>query len=233
MTNKDTFDKILDSLLDEALPIVESMPDKNLPEGTDAPFTEEDERRERAILEKERAALRAVHVRAYLKRAAVCAATLILLCAILVMSVSALRAPVLNFVTKTTKESTDITLPNTDDASTSDAQEIYNTDSLSVGYIPEGFSLAERDIKERSVYLLFSNGTQTFDICIYSNNSTISINTEDACIERMYINNHPALYSENDVCNIITMYDDNYVYIIEGTIDKDNLVQIAQNLKKY
>ena len=237
MTNKDTFDKILDSLLDEALPIVESMPDKNLPEGTDAPFTEEDERRERAILEKERAALRAVHVRAYLKRAAVCAAALILLCAILVMSVSALRAPVLNFITKPADRSTQIQLNRSDNPDEVSVEAVYEEEGVYIGYIPEGFSLEKRTIgpTEKHTFLEFRNGSEYFHVgtSIYKENTDITIDTENAKVERMRINNKPALYSEKETIKILFMYDENYTYTIAGNIDKDTLVQIAQNLKKY
>ena len=237
MNNKDTFDKILDSLLDEALPIVESMPDKNLPEETEAPFTEEDERRSLAILAKERAALRAVRARTYLKRVAVCAAVFMLLCAILVMSVSALRAPVLNFITKPANRSTQIQLNRSDNTDEVSVEAVYEEEGLYIGYIPEGFSLEQRTIApaSKSAFLQFKNGSEYFNIdtSIYQENTDITIDTENAKVERMRINDKPALYSEKETIKILFMYDENYTYTIAGNIDKDNLVQIAQNLKKY
>ena len=54
MNKKDTFDKILDTLIDEAIPIVESMPDEDLPDEIPGEYSEDFEKRMKKIFAAER-----------------------------------------------------------------------------------------------------------------------------------------------------------------------------------
>ncbi len=106
----ETFDKILDSLIDEALPIVESMPDKNLPEEKDVVFSKEFEERMDKLFAKERKKRKRKAAAKCLRYIAASIAVVLAISGATVMSVEAFRVKFLNFVFNTHKTNTEITV---------------------------------------------------------------------------------------------------------------------------
>ena len=88
--------------------------------------------------------------------------------------------------------------------------------SLNVKYIPAGFEKGDRNFVVEKFEL---SGSVGFD-------------TEHYEPENIKINGIDAVYyrSNNNVKGII-FNDGNYIYIIEGNIEKDELVKIAQNVE--
>lgn len=229
MSNKETFDKILDALIDEALPIVESMPDKDLPEEKPIPHPEEFEKHLANIFAKERRKIKRAKLFKYTRRVAACLVICMIALGVTVMSVSALRVRVLNMIFNTHQTNTDIRVVDPEEENASDT---YAEDEVAIEYIPEGFTLEKRKIFDKSIYLQFRKDALYFKIDIRDLNGFGSVDTENADKETITINNWSALYSENDNVKTISFHDENYIYFIDGILEKEELIRIAQGVKK-
>lgn len=228
MNKQKTFDKILDALTDEAVSIVDSTPDKDIPEERPVEFSGDLEQKIQRIFDDERRRVRRRGRRRYVRRICICAAVITALLAAAVMSVGALRNAVIEMIFNTTDVGTDINFvaaPVPDDPPESKAE---------FGYLPEGFTLVKEDVKSRMELYTFENGEQYFgvDITQITDGGSTTIDTENAEIEYMTINGWQAVYSEKPEIQILFWADDAYSYCISGNIGRDEIVQIAQNLKK-
>ena len=226
MNKRDTFDKILDALIDEAIPIVESMPDEDLPDERPVEFSEDFERRMEQTFKNAKKKIRRKKLYKYTRRIAACFAVLIVASGITVMSVSALRVKLFNLIFNTQETNTEIHFEN------EDQENMYSDTGLELSYVPNGFVIDKKEIKEDRVYLKYRNDNQYFSITVSESSGTLSIDTEDAITEEMYINGNKALYSENTKLKTLTYIYNNYVYVIKGDIEKTEIIKIAENLKK-
>lgn len=226
MNKDDTFDKVFDTILYDALKSVESEPNSNLPEEMDVEFSEKHKAEMKKIFEREKKKVRIKQLHKSASRAVVCLMVLVLVSGVMVMSVNALRIRFLNFAFNISQSNTEITAVEDSDGGR------YDTDRLSFEYIPVGFALAEQKISDTIIYLKFSNGTDYVIILCCPSEGMTSIDTENAECSQMTINGMKALYSENENGKILVIYDDNEIYMVKGTISKEEIVEIAQNLRK-
>lgn len=230
MNRQETFDKILDALTDEAVSIVDSTPDKDIPAERPVEFSEDLEQKIQRIFDDERRRVRRRGRRRYVRRICICAAVVTALLAAAVMSVGALRNAVIEMIFNTTDVSTEIRFvaaPAPDEPAAPESKAQF-------GYLPEGFVLVKEDVKSRMENYTFKNGKQYFYIGItqVTDGSTAGIDTENAYVEYMTINGWQAVYSEKPEVQILFWADDSYSYCISGNIGRDEIVQIAQNFKK-
>lgn len=230
MNKQETFDKILDALTDEAVSIVDSMPDKDIPEERPVEFSGDLEQKIQRIFDDERRRVRRRGKRRYVKRICICAAVITALLAAAVMSVGALRNAVIEMIFHTTDVGTEIRFV----AAPAPDEPVDPENKAQFGYLPEGFALVKEDIKGRMENYTFENGEQYFRVGIaqITDGAAAGIDTEDARVEYMMINGWQAIYSEKPEVQILFWADDVYSYCISGNIGKDEIVQIAQNLKK-
>lgn len=230
MNKQETFDKILDALTDEAVSIVDSTPDKDIPEERPVEFSEDLEQKIQRIFDDERRRVRRHGRRRYVRRICICAAVITALLAAAVMSVGALRNAVIEMIFNTTDVGTDI---NFVEAPAPD-EPVDPESKAGFGYLPEGFVLVKEDVKSRMENYMYENGEQYFYVGItqITDGGSTTIDTENAEIEYMTINGWQAIYSEKPEVQILFWADDAYSYCISGNIGRDEIVQIAQNLKK-
>ena len=109
----------------------------------------------------------------------------------------------------------------------------YSDDELMFGYIPEGFELAKNASNEYSTYLLFKNEDLYFSFSSKSVEGNLSIDTENGTIEKLTINGKEAVYTENKNINALIWHNSELIFIIKGNINKDEIVKIAEQFKKY
>ncbi len=222
----ETFDKILDSLIDEAIPTVEAMPDKNLPEEKEVAFSEEFETRMGKFFDNERKKRRRKAIARRTKYIAASIAIVFAVSGAAVMSVDAFRVRVFNFVVERRKTNAKITVNEGVQLNS------YETDEISLEYIPEGFQLHNDESTENMIFLNFENKDQLFSVSVVSLNAVMTVDTENADVENMTINGMEALYIENEKMKMVVMHDDEKIYTVEGeNIEKAELLNIAQNLK--
>ena len=99
--------------------------------------------------------------------------------------------------------------------------------SLNVKYIPAGFEKGD----DYEFVVQYEKGDRNFVVEKFELSGSVGFDTEHYEPENIKINGIDAVYyrSNNNVKGII-FNDGNYIYIIEGNIEKDELVKIAQNV---
>ncbi len=108
----------------------------------------------------------------------------------------------------------------------------YSDNGVNLDYVPTGFEIAEVQHTKRRIYLRFSSGDLYFGITVNGINGNYSIDTENAVIEQIKINNLDGIYSSNDNANILIWHDDERAYRITANISKDEIIKIAENFIK-
>ena len=190
MSKKETFDKMFDALLDEAIETIESQPDINLPDEIELTASAKHEERMRKLFAKERAKLKRKKLFKNIQRVAACFLALVLVSGVTVMSVDALRVRFLNFVFDTQEIKTRISLKEEGTQ--------YSTEDVTLEYIPAGFVLDREEVDTKKIYLKFKNETEYFSVSVAEATANKSIDTENSAVETMTINDMEAMYSEND-----------------------------------
>lgn len=113
-------------------------------------------------------------------------------------------------------------------------KDIYD---LEIGYIPDGFELSQSDenINYRE-YIYYNKSDQYLVVGIYLSKETeIAISKEDdAEYEKIKLNDTDAYiyYVESDKTGSITYSNSVYLVNITGIIEKDELIKIAENIRK-
>ena len=99
--------------------------------------------------------------------------------------------------------------------------------SLNVKYIPAGFEKVE----DYDFLVQYEKGDRNFVVDKLELSGSVGFDTEHYEPENIKINGIDAVYyrSNNNGKGII-FNDGNYIYIISGNIEKDELVKIAQNV---
>ena len=100
--------------------------------------------------------------------------------------------------------------------------------SLNVNYIPAGFEKSD-DYGNTVQYV---NGDKEFVVDKIELTASIGFDTEHYDPEIIKINGIDAVYYRSNYNGKGIIFNDgNYIYMIEGNIEKDELVQIAQNVE--
>ena len=109
-----------------------------------------------------------------------------------------------------------------------DNSHVKKVTSLEINYIPEGFV----KIEEGDFYCVFKDGDREFIVEKEEINTTVSFDTEKYHSEIIEINGIKAVYykSNNDYKGIV-FNNGEYLFLVDGNIQKEQLVKIAQNVK--
>ena len=98
--------------------------------------------------------------------------------------------------------------------------------------IPQGFKLVNETKDWEYIFSRYSSDEKTFFIEQFSTyNGHISIDTEGTSIEEINISGIKAIYYENKGENTILFFLGDVCIIIQGNIDKSELIDIALSLK--
>lgn len=108
--------------------------------------------------------------------------------------------------------------------------------SFSLGYIPNGYSFTEGYITPISVILIYSNEDDEINFKYRIANDTVSNYDNEHNFFSEYIIDDMTFYyyenSDGSSYNTLLWYDDGYSFSILAHLSKDELVKIAENLKK-
>ena len=222
--NKELFEKMFDNVLDSALAKMAAEPDPELPDDEPVEFSEEHKNKIEQIFNRAKKRERKLMFRNNVKRAAICAVVLILLLGITAMSVGAVRNRILNFIHNIEETNAKIGISN------ELTEETYSDENITLNYIPYGFSLEKKQIK----FYKFSSEMQYYTIHIINisdSSGNDTIDTEKAEIERMMINENDCYYIENSNGKTIIISNGEKICTIQGDIEKDEIIKIAQNLE--
>lgn len=112
---------------------------------------------------------------------------------------------------------------------TNDAKDVT---SLNLNYIPTGFEKTEEYISNDFYIENYKNIDKSFTVEKCTLTANIGFDTEKYDSDNIRINGIDAVYyrSDNELKGII-FNDGEYIFIINGNIDKKELVNIAQNVE--
>lgn len=116
-------------------------------------------------------------------------------------------------------------------------EEILGLDDLKISYMPDGYELVDTKnsffIKLR-IYMRNNNKDSLYSIKLKNLNeySGISnLNTEDAQLEKILINNHNGYYWGRDI-NFLLWQQNGIEILISGHLEKDEMIKIAESIGK-
>jgi hypothetical protein len=162
------------------------------------------------------------------KLVAILVAALILLFAS-AMSVSAVRETVFKFITEVYEKYTQVFF--NESQSTQPIDEVFT--AYAPTKIPTGFELVHENLnglvmleyEKENEYLTYEQ--KRLD------KVSMHINTEGVELEDFEFNGLPAKYYSNQGMQTLIWYDNNYMYMISSTLNKDAVFDIAKSVKAY
>lgn len=170
--------------------------------------------------------------RSYFKKRLVTAIAAILLLIATAMSVSAVRHAVFDFVALVYEKFTHFYFDTSRGAAPSEAPD-SNFALYLPGFIPEGFEEKISDIYESAyIYRCYKNGNDNIDF--YQRDIegvSIDINTEGVIWEEIEFNGFTAKYYSNKGVQNLIWYDDNYMFMVSSTLDRETVFKIAESVK--
>lgn len=102
-----------------------------------------------------------------------------------------------------------------------------------VGYIPEGFELESSENQIMHIYYKYtSHDNKEFVVSKFSSSIELDLDTETGNIETINIDKKVySYYVDENNYNYLVWTVNDYVYRINGTISKDELLKIAETVK--
>lgn len=223
-------DKALEAMLQASASDMEDKVVEDLLEGYDGEnheFSEKHKNDMQSLLRSERKRRIYNSAKTYGKRVAIIFVLVIAISTVTVVSVSAWRIKVMNFITEMTKQDTNITIDQ--DGLESNT---YTNNEITFNYIPKGFIIEKSEYREEHIYLEFKNDNEYFNFRTMNIGDSLSIDTEDAHVKEFTMGGRRALYSENDNISILVWHDEELMYVLTGNISEKELIKIAENIKK-
>lgn len=159
-------------------------------------------------------------------RIAIVVLIFIAICSITVISVEALRVPFLNLFINTKEKITDIEM--------NEGQTIDEENNISVlfGYIPNGYQFMSEDAQERVTTFIFINeNEESIFIKRFSDEGTLGADTENADYDVVMIKENQGFYSVKNGITTLVFTKNEYAYSITASIDLDEIIKIAENIK--
>lgn len=104
---------------------------------------------------------------------------------------------------------------------------------ITVGYIPDGFELETKDISTKLVQSKFiANHGQFFSIFKCASSIEVYFDTENFISEEIIVGGIEYVYCQGDLnMNNLIWTKNDYVYRIDGTLSKDELIKIAKTVE--
>lgn len=147
------------------------------------------------------------------------------ICTITIMSVEALRVPFFNLFVNTKEK---ITTIEADQGQPSDKNSFADL----FEYIPNGYELMSEDNQDNTASFIFTNGNgDNIFIDMFNKEHSAGVDTEDAKYNEIMINNFQGFYSIKNGTTNLVFIKDNHTYLILGSIDLEEIIKIAENIK--
>lgn len=104
---------------------------------------------------------------------------------------------------------------------------------ITVGYIPDGFELESTVVEDKHLLCNYtSKENRTFIISKFSSSNEVYLDTETGNIEIINIDEKIySYYVDENNYNYLVWNENDYIYQIDGTISKDELLKIAETVK--
>lgn len=104
---------------------------------------------------------------------------------------------------------------------------------ITVGYIPEGFELTnEQELSRLIINDYYNSNGEVFTITKSTSSSKVEFDTETGSIENIENNSQIYIfYVDENNYNYLVWNKNDYVYQVDGTLPKDELLKIAETVK--
>lgn len=222
----DALDKAADELINKAADVANERDGSSLTlPDEDIVFSKEHELKMKKLFDREKRKAARKRFWKYSQRAACIFLAFTVISAAAVFSVSAWRVKFLNFVLERGQ-------PNTDYNFSDDGGTTYTDDKITLGYVPMGFEITDGNSTRESLLLVFTNEQDYFQVGVNSPDVNFSIDTEDGTAEKIKINGCEGVYTTNKNINALIWHNDKFVFSVVGNIPKDEIIKIAEKIKK-
>lgn len=164
-----------------------------------------------------------------LSRIAACALVLLGICTVTVLSVEAIRVPVLNFLLKHTERSTSMQLSDQYHL----VEESYTYEELAVleSVIPSDYEQVLQSTEEDGTHTVYYQDSvgNIFSLCISPEMGILDYNTEDVEQKTMTLLNHPAVFVDKDGYRIIWINEEKSMTynLFSNGLDSETFWEIA------
>mgnify|MGYP003303261871 CR=1 FL=1 len=166
------------------------------------------------------------------KRVAIIILAIIISLTSVTFGVKAIREPVIRFIVETFEKFSNVVFVG--DKSEEDEEIYYNFETINPSYIPNGYVL-DSNFEQETVYQAVYINEQTSLMFMYmqaiNNDGILQANTENVVYENILVNDYPAIYYFNKGTNTIILSGEKYIFTIEGTIEKEELIKIAESIE--
>lgn len=140
-----------------------------------------------------------------------------------IMNVDALRVRFMNYISERGDKSTTIRVNNNDNS--------YSAEILPT-YLPDGYKNVQLEIKSDYYFAVFKNDNgDKIVLRRLGEGTTAGIDTENAYAETITVNGYNAEYYYKDGTGILIYKYKSNVFILTGSIPKDELIKIAESMK--
>ena len=220
-TEEKIVDKVLDTLIDEAsAEAYRKEADYNAPEVT---FSPEHERNMQKLFRKERRKYNLRRAYSVAGKVACLLLVVVIAMSVAIYSVEAWRTKFLNFFY-------DKDAPDMEIRFTETKQNSYSNDIVDIGYIPEGFKV----IKDKSIgdnlFLNFVNEEKYIQLKMNTLSLNVAVNTEKGTLKNIKIRGYEGFYLQKDIETVFFWHDGTYTYRINSSLEKNQLMKIAESI---
>jgi hypothetical protein len=145
-----------------------------------------------------------------------------------VFSVKAFRDPVIKFIVETFEKFSRITFQREGDYKNIAPEDI---NFYKLTYLPEGFEIVITQDGDRSMLREYAKEDDiiTFSQSVASG-TTMTVDTEGAQIEDITFRGYDGIYFLNKGYHTIVWLEDGYLFYVAGTLEKDEIFKIGENL---
>ncbi len=229
-------DKLFDSMLEVALDAWSEQGECPLKteeemqaEGNTIQFTPKMEKKLNQLVRKQYQKERRIKNRKRNRCLAACFAVMLIAGYFTVTQVDAIRIPLENLVIDVHEKCTDISFK--DEASTIEVSEKFVP--YLPAYVPDGFviqSVRENGPMLHIEYDNLNHSDQYYILNITLGSMEGGIDTEDAIVETLKMNHHDVIVTTKGLHRQAATQIDSIHYYISGDLDRDDLLQILQNI---
>lgn len=216
---KNSMDNLFEELLKESASQAAKELGEEILESEGMELSPEHQQRMKKLFAKHRRKERKIPV--FLTRTAVCAASVILVFAV-IFNADAVKFRFLNMFTNTNPTNTEISFLD----GTS-----YSNSKITVGYVPEGFELETDTIIDDMIYLKFHRDEEYFKIEAGDSFGEGSVDTENSHMEPIEMNGVTLFFTQKEDANFISYCIDEHIVNISSNIEKDLILNIVKHIK--
>ncbi len=230
MKRNQLLEKTLDNTLHYIAPIAEEelMKEFNSRFNGNIEFSKEHEGKIQKLFKTERKKQFSSQATLILKRIAIIFIIISVVSTISILIVEAWRIKYLNFIIEVKDKYSDISLKEVTFYNNS-----YKTEDIAFGYIPEGFLVEDTKITDNHLFIQFVNQNNLyFSLDVNSLDVNLSIDTENANLREILINDGKAVLVEKNNEKILVWNNDKHIFTLIGNIKTSEIIKIAENIIK-